>query len=153
MPAARKRRIGRPRSKSALPVLNPKRTKQWTDQSMAAALEAVREGEPILCAAKMHGIPRSTLQDRVHGRVVHGVKPSPKPYLAADEEEELSMFIVDVAKAGYGKTRRQIKNVMENVATEKGTLRSGKVSDGWFRRFMERHPKLSLRKGDATANV
>ena len=156
MPAARKRRVGRPRSKSAPPVLNPKRApkrKQWTDKAMVAALEAVRGGEPILRVAKMHGIPRSTLQDRIHGRVVHGAKPGPKPYLAADEEEELSMFIVDVAKAGYGKTRKQIKDIVEHVATEKGTLRSGKVSDGWFRRFMERHPKLSLRKGDATANV
>ena len=46
----------------------------------------------------------------------------PKPYLAAAEEEELLMFIVDVAKAGYGKTRRQIKAITENVATEKGIL-------------------------------
>ena len=57
---------------------------------MVAALEAVRGGETTLCAAKMHGIPRSTLQDRVHRRVVHGAKPGPQPYLAADEEEKLS---------------------------------------------------------------
>ena len=27
------------------------------------------------------------------------------------------------------------------------------ISDGWFRRFVERQPYLSLRKCDATANV
>jgi len=32
------------------------------------------------------------------------------------------MFIVDVAKAGYGKTRKQIKAIAENVAVEKGTI-------------------------------
>ena len=63
------------------------------------------------------------------------------------------MFIVDVAKAGYGKTRKEIKAIAENVAKEKGIIRSKKVTDGWFKRFMNRHPKLSLRKGDATANV
>ena len=32
-------------------------------------------------------------------------------------------------------------------------LKKQKVSDGWFRRFKERQPQLSLRRGDATANV
>ena len=31
-------------------------------------------------------------------------------------------------------------------------LKKKKVTDGWFRRFKERQPQLSLRKGDATAN-
>ena len=42
---------------------------------------------------------------------------------------------------------------MEAVAREKGVLRGEKITDGWFRRFLERRPKLSLRRGDATANV
>jgi len=54
------------------------------------------------------------------------------------------MFIVDVAKAGYGKTRKQIKAIAENVAVEKGTIRSKKVSNGWFNRFMDRHPTLYI---------
>ena len=56
-----------------------------------------------------------------------------------------------IAKAGYGKTTKEIKAIAENVAKEKGIIRSGKVTDGWFKRFMDRHPKFSLRKGDATA--
>ena len=157
MPARKKRRIGRPRSKSAPAVLrSPKRpTKriQWSDEAMVAALGAVKGGETILRAARTYGVPRSTLQDRVNGRVTHGVRPGPKPYLAPAEEKELSLFIVDVAKADYGKTRKEIKAIAENVAKEKGIIRSNKVTDGWFNRFMDRNPKLSLRKGDATANV
>ena len=45
------------------------------------------------------------------------------------------------------------KGLVEAVAREKATLRKKKISDGWFRRFMERQPYLRLRKGDATANV
>ena len=120
---------------------------------MVAALEAVKQGEPILHAARTHSVSRSTLQDRVHGKVTHGAQPGPRPYLAPAEEKELAMFVVDVAKAGYGKTRKQIKAIAENVAVEKGTIRSKKVSNGWFNRFMDRHPTLSLQKGDAMANV
>lgn len=32
-------------------------------------------------------------------------------------------------------------------------LKNRKISDGWYRRFIEREPDLSLRRGDATANV
>ena len=35
----------------------------------------------------------------------------------------------------------------------KGILRSSRISDGWRRRFLSQHPKLSLKSGDATGHV
>ena len=88
------------------------------------------------------------------GKVIHGTNPGPKPFLTAVEEKELSSFLVDVAKAGYGKTRKQIMGLAESVVRDKGRMTGEKkISDGWFRRFMKRQPQLSLRKGDPTANV
>ena len=88
------------------------------------------------------------------GRFVHGTKPGPKPLLSKAEETELSNFLLDVAKAGYGKSRKQVKNLAEAVARDKGRLTTTKkLTDGWFRRFMARQPHLSMRKGDPTANV
>ena len=157
MPPQVKKR-GRPRSRSAPALLRSpkkaKKRKQWSDESMAAAIEAVKGGESVLRAAKQYGVPRQTLGDRVSGKVVHGTNPGPKPFLNAVEEKELSSFLVDVAKAGYGKTRKQIMGLAESVARDKGRMTGQKrISDGWFRRFMQRQPQLSLRKGDATANV
>ena len=44
--------------------------------------------------------------------------------------------------------------IAENIAHKKGTLKPGcRISRGLFERFMKRQPQLSLRKGDATANV
>ena len=44
--------------------------------------------------------------------------------------------------------------IAESVARDKGILEPGRrISRGWFERFMRRQPQLSLRKGDATANV
>ena len=124
-----KRRL---RSKSAPAVLQspkrPQKRKAWSEELMVAALEAVRQGTSTFRAAKLYGVPRSTLQDRVSGRVRHGTKPGPKPYLSCKEEGELSNFITEVAKAGYGKTRRDIKLIAENVAREKGVLKSCKVT-------------------------
>jgi len=87
---------GRPRSKSAPAVLVPaksqKKRKQWSDESMRLAIEAVKSGSTILRAATLHGVPRQTLQDRISGRVHHGINPGPKPYLSPTEEKDLAAF-------------------------------------------------------------
>ena len=83
----------------------------------------------------------------------HGVKPGPKPYLNEVEEKDLAGFLEVMSSIGYGKTRKQIKAVAETVAREKGMLQKERISDGWFRRFLERQPQLTLRNGDRTAFV
>ena len=54
----------------------------------------VKEGSTISQAARAHGIPHSTLYDRISGRVSHGVNPGPKTYLSKHEEKDLSDFLV-----------------------------------------------------------
>ena len=158
MPPPRKKKRGRPRSQSAPAALISekcrKHRKQWSEDSMVAAIEAVRGGQSVLCAATEYSVPRQTLADRINGRVVHGVNPGPKPFLSSMEEKELSSFLLDVAKAGYGKSKKQILGLAESVARDKGQMTGYKrISTGWFRGFMKRQPHLSLRKGDPTANV
>ena len=76
MPPRVKKR-GRPRSKSAPAVPKKvKKRKQWSEESMAAAVEAVKGGESVLRAAKQFGVPRQTLGNRVSGKVVHGTNPA-----------------------------------------------------------------------------
>ena len=99
-------------------------------------MEAVQKGCNVKRAAEVYEVPRTTLQDRVLGKVVHGKKPGPQPYLNKEEEGDLAEFIEVVADVGFGKTRNQIKAMVENVAKDKGTLRKSKISDGWYRRFL-----------------
>ena len=93
------------------------------------------------------------LYDRVSGRVAHGVKPGPEPYLSQTEEKELVGHLKHSAKVGYGKTRRDVLCIVESSVSESGKLRSSHVSDGWWRRFKECQGDLSLRQGDSTAHV
>ena len=97
-------------------------------------------------------MPPTTLKDRLSGRVVHGTNPGRKPYLTT-EEVSLYKHLMEATQAGYGKTRKQVKSIVENLAREKGVLRASRISDGWWRIFLERQPNLSLRRGDPTAHV
>ena len=89
-------------------------------------------------------------QDRTKGRVKHGDKPGSSTYLTS-AEEELEAFLMEVAKVGYGKTRRGKIDSWSSGKREGGLA-------GWehirrFHCFLEKRPNLSLRRGDATANV
>ena len=89
---------------------------------MANAMKAVEDGSSIASAARLHKVPRTTLQDRMLGNV-HGTKPGAKPYVNREEEKELAEFIVESASVGHGKTRAQIMSLAEKAAREKGILK------------------------------
>jgi len=104
----------------------------------------------VNAAAAQFGVPPSTLRDWLSGRVVHGTRPGPATYL---EETQLVEYLTSTSKVGYGKTRKQVMNIVERVAKDKGVLKKDKISCGWFWRFRERNPNVSLRQGDSMAAV
>ena len=118
---------------------------------MCLALEAVKEKRSSISqAAREYGVPYTTLHDRLSCKITHGINPGPRPYLSKCEENDLSTFLVEVAKAGYRKSR-QVLSLASNAAHDKGLLNSGnKLSNGWYYRFINRNQQLVLRKGDPT---
>ena len=146
------------KSKSSIPGYkkSPNRQqkrKQWNEAQMLSAIETAMSGVSANQATRQHGVPPSTLKDRLSGRVLHGAKPGPRPHLGPNEEKELSEYLITSAKVGFGKTRTQVKCIAESVAKEKGMLKGERISNGWWWRFLERNPTISLRSGDSTAQV
>ena len=149
----RMKKRDRPRSKSAPPSITitvRQKRKQWPGKAMMAAMDVVRSGELSLSrAAKVYGVPKSTSHYHVSGRVSHGHKSGPKPYLSVAEENE---FAVLLAKAGYGKTK-PVHNIAGMSAHDQGKVVHPTVSHGWFKRFLQQQPQLSYPRGNPTANV
>ena len=73
---------------------------------MYAAMKAVLDSraESINVAARDHGVPITTLKNRLSGRVIHWTNPGPVPYLNSREEENLVEYLSEANKLGYGKT-------------------------------------------------
>ena len=127
----------------------PKKLCLWTDEQMTRAIDAVKSGElGINRSALEYGVPKTTLKDTIAGRVKHGTKPGPVAYLDPSEEEELINFLFKCSKMGYGKTKSEVLQMVEAAAKKKGVVIKGHISDGWWYRFCQRWPKISLRKGD-----
>ena len=113
---------------------------------MLLAMEIVSKGMASANkAATMYGVTRSTLNDRLSGRAAHGTKPGPRPYLQPSEERELTDYLCTAAEVGYGKTRQKVKSIAETeFGSRKGLLKTPRISNGWWRRFLERNPTLRL---------
>ena len=77
----------------------------------------------------------------------------PKPLLTAAGEDEFANFLVEVSQAGYGKTRKEVRQITGSVIVDKGSRNKVMVSHGWLKRFLQRQSQLSHCKGDPTDNV
>ena len=91
---------------------------------------AVANGSSVRRTAEEHGVPHSTLHDRVNGRVTHGAKSGPHKYLTTLEEDQLVAHLQNCASIGYGKS----------VVEKKGIV--AQVSPSWLKSFTNRHLEL-----------
>jgi hypothetical protein len=110
---------------------------------MIKALTAVENGMKIRHASELYGVPKSTLHDRVTGKVQHGTRPGPSAYLTEEEEEELVEFLLRCAEIGYPHTISQILGIVQQLVNYKGI--SKKVTQGWWQKFAQRHKEVTLR--------
>ena len=132
----------------------PAKLKQWDNDSMVHAMEAVRSGKMGQNqAAKTYDVPRTTLKDRLSGRVKHGKKSGPEPYLTTEEEAELAEFLKQCARMGHGKTKKELFSIVQRSLIKKGRSLEHFNGEGWWNRFTQHHPKLSLRTSDPLSRV
>ncbi len=142
-----------PSTVTASPVVSRKKYRQWSEESMLGALKAVKDGA-MGCnrAATEYGVPKTTLKDRISGRVTHGCKSGRSPYLTPAEEKELYDWLVLCASIGYPKSRDDVIGIVRKTLHDKEEHPVEDIKGrGWWLRFMQRWPQLSLRKGDALA--
>lgn len=125
--------------------------KQYDAEQLYRAFEAVKDGTPVTRAAEQFGVPKSTLSDRVTGKVEFGSHSGPERYLTDEEESELVSFLCQSAKMGYAKTRKEVLSIVEGVLASKG--RHVSISNGWWVSFRRRWPCLTLRTAEKLSYI
>ena len=121
---------------------------------MGGALQDVKSGKlTVRRAALEYDVPKSTLHDRVTGKVLPGAVGGPPRYLTDEEEEELVRWLEGCAEVGCAKSVREVRGVVGAIVGKKQNLEHATVSHGWWDRFRERHPHLRLRAGECLAYV
>ena len=110
--------------------------KSWSEATMAQAIRAVSQGSmSVRKASELYNIPWSTIADRVNGRVLPGARSGPPKILTDEEEEELVSFLCRLSDIGYPKTRKEVVELVNQIAISRG---HEKISMLWWESFRKR---------------
>lgn len=95
---------------------------------MQAAVRECGKGYPQRVAAARFNVLKSTLADRMSGRVVDGSTSGPATLLTKDDENALSAYLLKMANEEYGKSK-EIILYMATAMAKKGGKRC-RISKG-----------------------
>ena len=142
----KKKPLGRPKKKMKA-VGRLKELCYRSDKQMSHTMENGELG--VNCAAIQYGVPKTTLKDRISGRVQHCTKPERVAYLTHAEEELLN-FLFEFSWMVYGKTNAKFYKLSKMLAAKKkGSTLGCPISDGWtwWHRFHNDGPRYHFAKG------
>ncbi|XP_039278790.1 uncharacterized protein LOC120350267 [Nilaparvata lugens] len=134
----------------------------YSVNSMSEALKSIHEDKiSVQEASHRFGVPRTSIQDRLSGKVSlqdGSWKMGPDPVLSKEEELKLATWLEDLAKSGFPRKPDDLLNSVQQIV--KATKKERPFVDGrpgkkWYENFMRHHPQLvrktpeSLTKGRA----
>ncbi|XP_060571782.1 uncharacterized protein LOC132729962, partial [Ruditapes philippinarum] len=120
-----------------------------SDNLTNAYLSVMQSEMSIRKASRFFGVPYTTLNDRVAGRVdVDVIKSGTSPLFSQEQEALLSGHLKTMSEIGYGYSRQETMNLATDYAIHLG-LRGKEqkpLTDKWLFKFLGRWPELKLKK-------
>ncbi|KAJ8978101.1 hypothetical protein NQ317_018967 [Molorchus minor] len=122
---------------------------KYSEEVLATALDEIKNGViSINKASTKYGIPKSTLHNKINGKVPIIRKMRPSTFLTPDEETRLVKWIISKAKFGFPIHPEEVKDSVQRVLKE--SSRPNKFIDDrpgtkWLKLFLLRRPKISKR--------
>ena len=129
-----------------------KSRKQWSNESMLAAVEYVKQGNPLREASRLYNVPLETLRRRTTGSVEIDCRPGPSTVLTPEEEDRLAAYAIEMAERGFGLILEDLMRLAFQIVEKSGRshpFKNGMAGRGWMDAFRKRHPKLTLRTPQA----
>lgn len=113
----------------------------------------IREhGLSIRKAAKLYNIPRTTLQDRVRGKVLDNCDTKgPSPYLTQEEEATLTNWCISLMKCGFPVNFEELSYTVKKIIDSSGRKTpfvDNKPGKTWMKGFFKRNSILTQRHAE-----
>ncbi|XP_041864058.1 uncharacterized protein LOC121654155 [Melanotaenia boesemani] len=130
-------------SRNHLDKIGRKKKKKWTEETMERALIEVKSGRcTVRQAAKEFGVPKSSLGDRVSGRVTPGCRSGPAQLITSADEELLVEFSLYMSKHGFPLTKQQVVSFASSIyKRQHRRVAFSKLGQTWWLNFRKRQEK------------
>lgn len=90
---------------------------QYSGEALQAAMKGIREDKmAIREASRIFSVPKSTLHDRLLGKISEKPgKTGPEPLLSVDVEKKIAEWAINLAKCGFPIKRRDLIETVEKL--------------------------------------
>ncbi|KAM7374175.1 hypothetical protein PAMP_006849 [Pampus punctatissimus] len=139
-------------SRNHLDKIGRKKKKKWTEEAMERALIEVKSGRcTVRQAAKEFGVPKSSLGDRVSGRVTPGSRSGPAQLITSADEELLVEFSLYMSKHGFPLTKQQLVSFASSIyKRQHRRVAFSKLGQTWWLNFRKRQEKnITIQPADS----
>lgn len=129
----------------------------WTQESLFAAVEAVRSGRMgVNAASRNFGVPAPTLRRRIKNNDVSKKTLGPPSLLGTENENKLKAYIKKLQKYGFAPTRESVRSMAFHLAENLGiNHKFNKDKDlagyDWLNSFLKRNQDLRIRKSEGVS--
>jgi len=101
---------------------------------------AANQNPSITKIARQHGIPKSTLTDRINGRKAASVRNQHFQRLSPEEEAAICGWILRLQAWGWPPRVEQVRSIAAELLVKKGNDKP--VGINWPQKFLKRHPQI-----------
>jgi len=136
--------------KPANKIRKPRKLYSWSETAMENAVAEYKLSKEtggstvgLQQLARAYGVPKSTFERHVNGKVVGSKHASGRrTAFTTEEEDELSELLVSLARRGFPLRERDVRSVATDYATKNGLTVFSKATSGhagyfWLRGFLK----------------
>ncbi|CAC5405936.1 unnamed protein product [Mytilus coruscus] len=127
-----------------------KKYRSYSTSAMTAAYKAVVDDKlSMRSASKLHGVPFTTLMDRVNGRIDPECSTMGNaPFFTLDKESKLVTHLMEMGELGYGYYRQDVVDIATDyaIALDLKTKKDKPLTLTWFYGMIRRWPDLKVVK-------
>jgi hypothetical protein len=117
---------------------------KYTKDDVQMALQEVVKGKSVRRAGLDWGVPRTTLQERIDGRVSQREAQAPSQRLSTVQEQRLTDWVLVQEALGLSPTHTQVRSFAGRIlAARQDATPLGKR---WMAGFLRRNPILKTQK-------
>jgi hypothetical protein len=121
---------------------------QYTEADIQNALADIANGIAKATAGMRHGVPRTTLRDRISGSQHHRTAHSNMQRLSPEQEKHLTHWILQQEALNYAPTHAQVRAIATSILKQAGDDRP--LGKKWTSHLIQRNPELKTKLGRRT---